>query len=146
MGRKYKRHRCRLEFKYNIPVKPNKRIKPSSVYHAPVEIALSEEDKVVYVYERDLKGEVVEVVNVSYQLLVKGNWITILRFDSEHGFLHGHMRVSLDNSDEVLFTAGVKKKGDPHVWLTWAVEYTKEKYISYKRGFLKRSHLDNQRR
>lgn len=100
---------------------------------------MSEEDKVVYVYEVYEDGKIAEVVNVSYQVFIKDDWVTILRFDSEHGFLHGHMRISIDDPTEITFTAGVKRKGDPHTWLTWAVERIKKTYPDYKRGLLKRS-------
>lgn len=63
------------------------------------------------------------MVNVSYQILVNRVWVTVLRFDSEHGYLHGHRKISIDSADEIVFTAGVVKKGNPHHWLTWSVEY-----------------------
>lgn len=104
-----------------------------------VEISLTDEDKIIYIYECNEKNDIVEIVNVSYLIFTKEKWITILRFDSEHGYLHGHRRISLNNEREVVFTAGVKKKGGPHRWLTWAVQYLKKNCLDYKRGFLRRS-------
>jgi hypothetical protein len=122
-----------------IPLKPNKKIEPKKIRRIPTEFYLSEEDKVIYLYEVYENGTVAEVINVSYQVLINSDWITILRFDTHHGFLHGHMRISIGNPMEISFTATVKKSGNPHVLLTWAVERVKKSYLDYKRGFLKRS-------
>lgn len=51
------------------------------------------------------------------------------------------MKISLNSQDEIISTSGVKKKGNPHNWLTWAIEDTKQRCLDYKRGFLKRSKI-----
>ena len=141
MGKiKYRKRRIiRPEKIVSIPVKREIISEGSIKQRSAKEINLTDEDKVIYIYECEERNKVVEVVNVSYQILIDSNWITILRFDSEHGYLHGHRRVSLNSEREIFFTTGVKKKGDPHKWLTWAVQYLKKNYNDYKRGFLKRS-------
>lgn len=148
MPRKFRKPKKRIWRKCGnwIPQKLSKKIKPKKVCKAPKEFNLSGEDKVIYVYDVYENGKIAEIVNVSYQLLIDDNWITILRFDSEHGFLHGHMRISINDPTEVAFTAGVKKKGDPHTWLTWAMKRIRKSYLEYKRGFLKRSKLIDKKR
>ena len=82
-----------------------------------------------------------EVVNVSYEIKIKEEWVTILRYDSEHGFLHCHIRLSLSDVKEAVTTNNVIKKGTPHKWLTWAIDDIKANYLQYRRGFMKRSKL-----
>lgn len=138
MGKKFrkKRRKIRLEKIFNIPVA--REIKKSKTYRKSVTIVLTSEDQIVYIYEYDENRKTVEVVNVSYQILINSRWETIIRFDSEHGYLHGHRRISVANDVEVVFTAGVIKKGNPQRWLTWAVEYLKKTYYDHRRSFLKK--------
>lgn len=141
MGKRKHRKRkkfARPENVITIPVKQEKEPK-SQIISKSAEFPLTDEDKVIYVYEINAAQKVSEVVNVSYQALMVGSWVTLLRFDSEHGFLHGHRRISLRNEQEVVFTAGVKRKGTPHHWLTWAIEYLIKNHLDYKKSFLKRS-------
>ncbi len=137
---KFRKHKkvVRPEKVVPLPVKQEKRQVFRGVSKS-AKITLTDEDQVIYVYEIDAAREVSEVVNVSYQILINGSWVTILRFDSEHGFLHGHRRISSGDEREIVFTAGVKRKGTPHRWLTWSVDYIKKNYLNYKRAFLKRS-------
>lgn len=144
--RKYRKRRIiRPEKVVSIPVKRGN-IVERSLKQKSAEITLTDEDRVIYVYECDEKNEIVEVVNVSYQALIDDSWVTILRFDSEHGYLHGHRKVSLNDETEVVYTAGVKKKGSPHKWLTWAVQYLKKNCDDFKRSFLKRSRRIDKRK
>ena len=141
--RKFRTHKKfpKLELVKNIPVKQNKKIDYKKVNKIYSEINLSEHDMIIYMFETDEEGTITKIVNVSYQTYINNTWMTILRYDNEHGFLHRHMRISLCSQDEIISTAGVKKKGTPHNWLTWAIEDTKDRYFDYKRGFLKRSKI-----
>jgi hypothetical protein len=141
MGKRFRKHRKKIYYNSTaIPIKPNKQIK----YYPPTcitkEIIITEEDKIIYVYEIDHKRHCTKVVNVSYQTFIDGKWISIIRFDSEHGKMHCHKKPSL-YKEEFTTTVGVIQRGNPHKWLTWAIEDTKDRYLDYKRSFLKRSKI-----
>ncbi|MDP2671924.1 MAG: hypothetical protein Q8O68_00245 [Candidatus Daviesbacteria bacterium] len=103
------------------------------------EIILTEADRITHIRRVDSKRTSLEVINVSYETKVDDEWITIVRYDSTHGFLHRHLRVSLDDPKEIINTIGVKKKGTIHVWYTWAIKDILSRYTDYKRAFMKRS-------
>lgn len=98
---------------------------------------LTEDDRITYVYEITNERKVVEVVDVSYEHKLKDKWFTVIRYDSEHGYLHRHSRIE-DIDKEIVTTIGVKKKGDAGKWLTWAIKDISTRYENYKRGFLKK--------
>lgn len=138
MGKKFrkKRRKTRPEQIFNIPVA--KEIRKPKTYQRSATIILTPGDQIIYIYECDENRKTTEVVNVSYQILLDFGWVSIIRFDSEHGYLHRHKRVSISNEIEVVSTAGVVKKGSPRHWLTWAVEHLKKNYPDYRKNFLKR--------
>lgn len=105
------------------------------------EISLTSSDKITYSYKRDKNRTIVEVTNVSYEIKIKENWITIVRYDSSHGYLHRHMLISILNQSDTPTTFGVRKKGTHDIWLTWAINDIKKRFEEYKKGFLKRSEL-----
>lgn len=107
----------------------------------PQEIFLTHEDRITYLYKRNSNKEITEVTNVSYEIFIDDEWITIVRYDSSHGELHCHRRVSLEDPQDTPTTLGVKKKGSHNNWLTWAINDIKERFEDYKRGFLKRSKI-----
>lgn len=145
MVKKYRKHRKRIkpESFFSIPVKPE--VKKRKTVEKKARIALTEEDQIVYIYEKDENKNISEVVNVSYQVLVNDEWVTIVRFDSEHGYLHCHRRISVKNESEIVFTANyIPRKGTPHRWLTWATQHLKKNYLIYKNNFLeKKMAVDN---
>lgn len=122
----------RLTKEYSI-----KQVEPSKIESN--EIILTETDKITHIRKVDNKRTILEVINVSYETKVDNEWITIVRYDSTHGFLHRHLRISLDDPKEIINTTGVKKKGTAHVWYTWAIKDILSKYLDYKKGFIKRS-------
>jgi hypothetical protein len=108
----------------------------------PQEINLTDIDRVTYVYKRDGKGQIIEVTNVSYDIKINADWITIVRYDSSHGYLHRHLVISMANLlSDTPTTIGVKKKGGHASWLTWAINDIKSQYESYRNGFLRRSKI-----
>ncbi|MFZ5933188.1 MAG: DUF7718 family protein [Patescibacteria group bacterium] len=115
-----------------------KEITPKIVTHR---FYLSESDRLTYSYELDKKREISKVVNVSLEVCIDDKWVTIVRYDSEHGYLHRHMRVSLDNPSDTPTTIGVRKKGNPHNWLTWARKDISKNFINYRTGFFRRSKI-----
>lgn len=81
------------------------------------------------------------VINVSYEIYVRNKWITILRFDSAHGYIHRHTRISLDNPDTTVENFSVIQKGKPKDWLTWARKYMNKNFYDCKVGFCRRSKI-----
>ena len=62
--------------------------------HTKHDFSLSHEDRITYNYARKSStNEIVEVVNVSFEILIKEKWHTIIRYDSHHGFLHKNIFV-----------------------------------------------------
>jgi hypothetical protein len=99
-------------------------------------------DRLTYIYVIDINtNKTIEVVNVSYEIKIEGDWKTIIRFDSAHGYLHRHSRVSLDDEKETTTRDSVKQKGDPKRWLTWAIHDIQKNFIEYRRLFFKRSKI-----
>ena len=107
------------------------------------EIHLSDFDKITHLASVDKSGKISEVVNVSYEILLEDIWITIVRFDSHHGYLHRHTRISLEDKTEVEDTVGVKKRGTPDLWYTWAIQNITRNFLSYRGSFVKRSKILN---
>lgn len=120
----------------------SKQIRTSKVSPSP--IYLGEIDRITYVYENDMEGNCVKVINVSYEIKVKVKWYLVSRYDSEHGFLHCHMRISTKDTTEVLLNrSSVVKNGSPKDWLTWAIRDFRLNFFKYRKGFLKRSGIDS---
>lgn len=134
MGKKRRKHRIFDKIIYidNIPQSPELKIitKKFESY-----INLTPEDRIIYIYEKNLKGDITKVVDVSYDSFISNNWVTIIRFDSEHGHLHYHKRISINNLELFVSEIGVIKKGTPKKWLTWAINNIKTRYLDYKNNF-----------
>ena len=97
-------------------------------------------DRLIYIYVIDTKtNKTIEVINVSYEIKIEEDWETIIRFDSSHGYLHKHSRVSLADKKETTTRDSVKQKGDPKRWLTWAIHDIQNNFFEYRRLFFKRS-------
>ena len=144
MGNKSKFRRSKgknLNKRLLIPVEPNRKIKEEKNKTVTHQFYLSDSDRIIYSYEIDQKGVIQKVVDVSYDININSQWITIVRYDSKHGFLHRHMRVSLDNLSDTPTTIGVRKRGKPHGWLTWARKDVSKNFLNYRTGFFKRSKI-----
>lgn len=103
---------------------------------------LSHTDRITYVYTVDIKTkQTIEVINVSYEIKIDEKWITIIRYDSSHGYLHKHIRVSLENEQEITTRDRVVQKGDHKSWLTWAIDDIQKDFYEYRRLFFKRSKI-----
>ncbi len=109
----------------------------------PKEIYLTNFDKITHLRKIDEKGDIMEVINVSYEIKLENDWITIVRYDSAHGHLHRHTLFSLDSPDELVDRDRVIKRGNPELWYTWAIEDIKERFLEYRKGFTKRSKILN---
>jgi hypothetical protein len=105
---------------------------------------LTTTDRLIYIYVIDTNtNKTIEVVNVSYEIKIEKDWITIIRFDSAHGYLHKHNRISLDVRQETTTRDSVKQKGDPKRWLTWAIHDIQNNFFEYRRLFFKRSKVND---
>jgi hypothetical protein len=99
-------------------------------------------DRLTYVYVIDTKtNKTIEVINVSYEIKIEEDWETIIRFDSSHGYLHKHSRISLVDKKETTTRDHVKQKGEPKRWLTWAIHDIQNNFFEYRRLFFKRSKI-----
>jgi hypothetical protein len=106
------------------------------------EIPLTKTDRITYVYARDKTTDAIrEVTNVSYEARLDKSWLTILRYDSAHGYLHQHTRFSLTQKKEFISTENVSQAGSHQEWLTWAIKDIKTNFLAYKNAFVKRSDL-----
>jgi|SRR3972149_11274125 len=108
---------------------------------SPAEIYLSEYDRITHLASINESRKILETVNISYEILLEGKWITIVRFDSHHGYLHRHTRISLTDEAEIEDSVGVKKTGSPHSWYTWAIQDIKRKFIEYRTAFTRRNKI-----
>src|SRR5918998_505969 len=100
------------------------------------EIPLTKKDRITYVYARDKTTDMIlEVINVSYEALIDKGWLTILRYDSTHGYLHQHTRFSLTQEKEFISQGHISQAGSHQDWLTWAIENIKTNFSAYRRAF-----------
>lgn len=109
----------------------------------PKEIYLSSLDRITRISSIDKNKSVVDIINVSYEIKYDEKWITIVRYDSAHGYLHRHKRISINDTGETVDREGVKTKGNPHVWYTWAIKDIQKRFLEYRREFAKRSNIVN---
>ena len=101
---------------------------------------LSHEDRITYNYSRNPSTkEIIEVVNVSFEVLIKGKWHTVIRYDSHHGYLHKHIRLTL--SDEKTIVERVNIPGTHSNWLTWAINDLIENFMEYKNTFFENNSI-----
>ncbi len=83
-----------------------------------------------------------EISTVSYNSLIKGEWITIVRYDNDPSHnvrLHAHITNSFQDRSDAISWENVRQRGTVRRLHTWAVEDLKNKYETYKKKFLKRS-------
>jgi hypothetical protein len=107
------------------------------------EIPLTKTDRITYIYLRDkITDQILEVINVSYEIWIEKSWLTILRYDSTHGYLHQHTRFSLTVEKEFISQEHILQTGNHQEWLTFAIEDIKTNFSSYKEAFFNRSNID----
>jgi hypothetical protein len=76
------------------------------------EIPLTKTDRITYVYVKDTTTDVIqEVINVSYDAWIEKGWLTILRYDSTHRYLHQHTRFSLTQEKEFISKEHILQAG-----------------------------------
>lgn len=116
-------------------------MKPVGTIHQVVKqsFALSENNKLIYIYKKFKTGKIVEITSVGLNIRVKRNWITILYYDSAHGYLHRHERISIDRDDYVDTRVNVRQKGTVRRLLRWSIDDIKKNYLYYKKRFIQRN-------
>lgn len=108
--------------------------------HTKRDFPLSNEDRITYNYARKFStNEIVEVINVSFEILINGKWHTIIRYDSHHGYLHKHIRLTLE--DEKTIVERVNVSGTHADWLTWAINDLIENFMEYKKTFFENNSI-----
>ncbi len=96
--------------KRNYKAKQQKKI-AQTIRTVSREIPLTETDRITYVYARDkTKDAIREIINVSYEAWIEKSWLTILRYDSTHGYLHQHTRFSLTQEKEFISKSTSRKR------------------------------------
>ena len=104
------------------------------------EFFLTEQDQITCVYKKEGK-EYIEVTNISYEIKIAETWMTIVRYDSSHRYLHRHIRISLDDIDEII---DIKiEQGGHHKWLTTAMSELRTNFIKHRRLFFERSEIED---
>lgn len=110
------------------------------------ELYMTSSDRIANTYMIDSKGVKREITTVSYECLIKGEWVTIVYYDNDESHndkLHVHFKVSLQNQEyEAPQSKSVRQRGTVRRLNTWAVEDLKSHYIEYRRKFFKRSNLN----
>jgi hypothetical protein len=100
-------------------------------------VRLPKLDRITYVYARDKTSETIrEVSNVSYDAWIKKRWITILRYDSAHGYLHQHTLFSLTQRKEFIGKEHILQESTQQDWLTFAIGERKTSKNSWNNIFL----------
>lgn len=139
--RKFRGHK-----KYKLPKKlvvPVKQAKTKEIeIQFDHEFPLADTERLKYVYVRNLRGIIINIICVAYDMQINNEWITIIYYDSEHGSLHRHETISFENRDDLVTEDKVKKKGTAEDWLTWAINDIIRKYTYYRKHFLKRSKIN----
>lgn len=103
--------------------------------------AITENNRLTYIYKRDANKKIVEVTCASLEIKVRDKWNTIIYFDSDEthsGILHKHTYVSLEKDADIVDYFGVKRKGSQKKLLEWAIKDIRTNYIVYKKQFIKR--------
>jgi len=104
--------------KRNYKAKQQKKI-AQTILTVSREIPLTETDRITYVYARDKTEDAIrEIINVSYDAWIEKSWLTILRYDSTHGYLHQHTRFSLTQEKEFISKEHIPQEGSHQEWLT----------------------------
>jgi hypothetical protein len=102
--------------KRNHKAKQQKKL-AQTIRTASREIPLTETDRITYVYARDKTEDAIrEIINVSYDAWIEKSWLTILRYDSTHGYLHQHTRFSLTQEKEFISKEHIPQEGSHQEW------------------------------
>lgn len=124
-----------------LPIKSDKKISLNERQFEH-EFLLTETERIRYVYTKNDSDKISNIVCVSYDIYILREWVTIIYYDSEHGPLHRHERISFQDKNDVVTEENIKKDGTREDWLTWSIKDIHENNRSYKNLFLKRSNLN----
>ncbi len=123
-----------------LPVKRHMMVKEKD-QQVDHDFALSETERIRYIYTRNSRNKITNIVSVTYDIFINSEWVTVIYYDCEHGYLHRHETISIQNRDDVATEENVKKKGAKEDWLTWCIKDIMKRHVYYKSLFLKRSNF-----
>lgn len=104
------------------------------------QFALSENNRLTYVYMTDSRKIMTKIVCVSLEIKAQEDWITIIYFDNNHGgTLHRHTRIAFNDEADITDFNNIKRKGHQSELLRWAINDIKNNFIIYKIKFIKRN-------
>lgn len=106
------------------------------------QLKYSKNNRGTYIYKLDKSGEILEIVCVSLEILIKNKWVTIVRYDTYHGQIHKHLRLSYESNATVVVNCGLSNDLTKHMLLTWAIKDISKNYISYKKEFVDKCGLE----
>lgn len=143
MPKKFRGHkkRFRLQEAFILPVQQSKLIHKTDKL-TKHNFSLSDNERIIYVYSRNKRNRITEIISVIYDLFIQGGWITVIYYDSAHGSLHRHETISFEDRRDITTEENVKKKGTRERWLTWAIKDIQKRNRYYKKLFLKRSNIN----
>lgn len=142
-NRKFRRNKQNFKIPRGIilPVRRHKIIKEND-QQIDHDFALSETERIRYIYTRNSKNKITNIISVTYDIFINNEWVTAIYYDSEHGYLHRHETISFQDRNDVVTEENVKKKGTKEDWLTWSIKDIMKRHNYYKILFLKRSNFD----
>ena len=83
---------------------------------------ISENNRITYIWRYNKVKKKVDIVCVSLEINISGDWITIIYYDNYHGgLLHRHTRIAYNDEADIVDYNGVKKKGTTNKHLQWAI-------------------------
>jgi hypothetical protein len=133
--------------KYDVPVKPNVN-KEVKYIEKKGYFPISETDRITYVLKLDQNYKKAIITCVSLDILFNDEWITIDRFDTEHGYLHQHVLTKIGEEPKVVIPT-IKKNASLDYIFDWTVNHFYNNFYFYRRHFIKnnkdklKSSIDN---
>lgn len=121
--------------------------KDNSLVKKQHELYMTPKDRIINTYMIDSKKIKREITSVSYECLIRDDWVTVVYYDNDASHddrLHVHFRISYQNQDdEAPQSKNVRQRGTVRRLNTWAVEDLKNNYAIYRKKFFKRSNLSD---
>ena len=139
MARKIRKH-----IPAALPLKKPPQEEDLKTWNGDVPLNIAKSDRISFSVLMNKKNEIRKIENISYEILIEGEWAWIVRFDDHGGIgsIHKHTRIALNDGREVESSEGVKKSKSKRKQFNWAFKDIKRNYLNYRYKFLKNSGLD----